>query len=495
MMATVKSCPLVDIGAPDIEALRLPAARGAPDLDRAHPHHRPGLPGRSSTRSANKWLMVLDQVGYATLEAALAPPARSSLVPLELTYLPRTTPVGHATISTGAWPSQHLIQGRSWCEVDRGRIHRVHRVSQLPHLFPVAGTVFEDLQASSLARRLRREADPADTAIVAIATKDFIPFLFGAWDTDVSVYPRTTSPLRIAGEFAGEFAIDVVFDTFTVRGAIAVAAARSALLAQASALFVAAPSAPGTWAARWLDPTPGLLGPAHVRHAMRWTLPRSWGATEPRIRHAWKRFLDARILDIDAFYVEAAHQLLSGIDAGRRIVLQSAVATDTYGHFHGPSSLQYQRALAAGIGRAEALHAAGWTVLVTSDHGGRDTPSWWRATGHTLSSGTAAVALPPALRVVLEGDHVVGYGSHADAFLSRASWSTVPPLLVPIAAIPGALRANSFHATQTPAWVVLPGPGALITDAPILRGGGGSHGGCVDAAGDLSEVDGQVPLW
>src|SRR5436190_16713815 len=50
--------------------------------------------------------MVLDQVGYGAL-CSVVPPTVAGPYPLALEYVSRTTPVGHATISTGQWPSVH----------------------------------------------------------------------------------------------------------------------------------------------------------------------------------------------------------------------------------------------------------------------------------------------------------------------------------------------------------------------------------------------------
>ena len=103
----------------------------------------------------------------------------------------------------------------------------------------------------------------------------------------------------------GGFAIDIVFDTFTPRGHAAVVDARSSLVARTSTLL-----APASWTVRWLPSTPALLGPTHVRHAMRWVIPASWGRSDPMVRRQWKLFIDEHIIDVDQLYSDIAQELI-----------------------------------------------------------------------------------------------------------------------------------------------------------------------------------------
>lgn len=440
-----------------------------------------------------KWLMVLDQVGVSQFQHTL-PNASQKAWPaprnLALSYLPRTTPVGHATISTGCWPANHQVQGRQWLSSGG----TLSNVALLPNLHPVTGTVFQQIHSNSLASKLRADAAHNTAAIIAVATKDFIPFLFGAWDTDVSVYPRTTRPDSIANGFA----IDVVFDAFTAQGDSAVQQAMGNISSLAAGLIGSG------WTTSWLPAVSGPTGGAHVRHTMRWQVPAAWGTSGAVVGRSWRSFIDAHIIDVDQFYTDVAQELLVHVDPNApQIVLQSAVATDTYGHFHGPSSTQYSTALTAGIRRAELLHNGGWSVLVTSDHGGRDTPIWWTyASGPppTVTSTTAVTLHAGA--VILEGDHVVGYGlanpGAAGPTIEKLDWQGAPASLIAVTALPQNLLANSFHPAQRPSWIVLPDDNATIMDVPRspgkTLGGGGSHGACADLLGNFSQIDGAVPL-
>jgi hypothetical protein len=437
-----------------------------------------------------KWLLVLDQVGHAAFTAALAatPGAPQGWGPhrLDLDYIPRTTPVGHATISTGLVPADHLIQGRAWFSYPSSTLPGsiLHRVEALPNTFPVAGTVFHQILNHSLARQLRAAAGE-DAIIVAAAAKNFIPFLFGAWDTDVSVYPRTIAPEA----YPSGFGIDVVFDAFTPRAHAVIPSIASQLSALAIGLVGAA------WTVRWLPVQLATLGPGHARHAMRWTVPTAWGTSLARVRSKWRQFLDPQIIAVDEFYSDVIEALLGAMSHGRvvpEIALQSCVATDSFGHWHGPSSARYATGLAAGIARAQrlSLHSA---VLVTSDHGGRDTPAWWPCAAG-VNGGTGTVTTPHSTlsllpgTPVLEGDHLVGY----------RGWRATTPVVAGKSGfvhVSPTLLLRSFHPAQMPDWIVLPGQDAMIVDvARGSAGGGGSHGACEHHA-VLSPIDGAVSLW
>lgn len=430
---------------------------------------------------------MLDQVGHTAFTTALAatPGVPSGWGPhqLDLDYIPRTTPVGHATISTGLLPADHLIQGRAWFSYPGSTLHRVE---MLPNTFPVAGTVFQKVFDHSLARQLR-VASGDDAIIVAAAAKNFIPFLFGAWDTDVSVYPRTIAPEA----HPPGFGIDVVFDAFTPRGHAVIPRIASQLSALAIGLVGT------TWTVRWLPVQLATLGPGHERHAMRWTIPAAWGTSLAQIRSKWRQFLDPHIIAVDQFYSDVLETFLGAMSHGRavpEIALQSCVATDSFGHWYGPSSAQYASGLAAGIARARRLsqHSA---VLVTSDHGGRDTPAWWPYAPTSLNGGGTGTVTRPSMRMglpsgtpVLEGDHLVGYKEP----LPKKPWILSVPDDVSHSST---LVSHSFHPTQMPYWILLPEQSAMIVDlARGNAGGGGSHGAC-EHEKELSPIDGAVPLW
>jgi hypothetical protein len=265
--------------------------------------------------------LVLDQVRHVDFVRHLATsPMRGTgwgPYPLDLDYVPRTTPVGHATISTGLLPAQHRIQGRLWFDHTRSTT-TPQRAEDVTSTFPVIGSVFEEIYKHSLARQIRYREGAAASIVVA-AAKNFIPFLFGAWDTDVSVYPRTIAPEQtLAGP-----AIEVVLDAFTPRGDAAIQRAASALLFRASSLV--GPD----WLVQWLPQQPSTLGPGHRRHVMQWQVPTTWGRSLPQSRRRWREFLDMRIVAVDEFYARTLELLLGEMNTpGTEFALQSCVATD-----------------------------------------------------------------------------------------------------------------------------------------------------------------------
>ena len=142
-------------------------------------------------------LLVLDQVSRPTLDTELATQGLGRSSPVALDYIPRTTPVGHATISTGAPPSIHRVQGRTWYEHTSLTKHEVKNAVSLVRPGPTS--TFDYLARNSLADKLRTAEVKS---VVAVAAKDFIPYLFGAWDCDVIVYPFDVFPSTLPGTLA-----------------------------------------------------------------------------------------------------------------------------------------------------------------------------------------------------------------------------------------------------------------------------------------------------
>lgn len=62
-------------------------------------------------------LLIVDQVSYSAFSEErrrLPLSALQAWHKVRLGYVPRTTPTGHATISTGLVPAEHMVQGRNW---------------------------------------------------------------------------------------------------------------------------------------------------------------------------------------------------------------------------------------------------------------------------------------------------------------------------------------------------------------------------------------------
>jgi hypothetical protein len=159
-------------------------------------------------------LVVIDQLPPNKLKqhAARYPFVRSA-TSLSLGYIPRTTPVGHATISTGSLPSRHRIQGRTWFSNNSGGLLVEHDVETL-----AAGTFDPGLhvwlQSHSLAAAVR--ARRPDAGIVVAAAKAFIPFVLGAESADLAVYPLDVKPGDVRGR--GDLRVVVRIEAFTQQG-------------------------------------------------------------------------------------------------------------------------------------------------------------------------------------------------------------------------------------------------------------------------------------
>lgn len=419
----------------------------------------------------NRALLVLDQVSRPALDRELAHQGLTPSTPVTLDYLPRTTPVGHATISTGAPPSVHRVQGRTWYE--HGALTR-HDVGQAVTLTrPNAAAPLHHLATNSLAANVR-SVDAG--SIVAVAAKDFIPFLFGAWDCDVVVYPFDVAPAPVASQ-GGAIGLSIVFVAWTASGAVALARSWAHITTTLSGMCP-----PGT-TMHAPPPSPAAALPAV--HLVTWLIPTHWGSVPASFAPAWRNYVLASADTIDDGYTTIGQTLLGHLPAPHAL-LQSCFATDAHGHASGPSSAAYTGSVAAGVLRAQRLAAAGFKVGVTSDHGGRDTP---RVAGYDRSAATIdGVALPTSSVHYKDGDHVVGYAPGS----ASAFWTSASPTLTPFT-VPAAMVARSYHPAQRPAWRVT-GDNATRIDKVGARPGGGDHGLCA-SGGTVDPIDNEVPAW
>jgi hypothetical protein len=427
-----------------------------------------------------KTLLVFDQVPPTALRSALDTSLQGDVRELSLDYVPRTTPVGHATISTGLVPSTHRIQGRSWYAV-YGLMQNLHKIDEV--VSPTPGPLFHVIQQASLARRLR---NAGSRGIVITAAKAFIPYLFGAWHSDVCVYPDSVRPLvYTTASGAKVVAMDLCFVTWTAAGHAALVAAWNDITAILATLTKLVPQTTIT-----------SFGPVPIppvfpnRHVVRWLFPLP--TVDQLVARFWAPVLGPITDDIDDFYTDLALEILRHM-AEPRVLLQSCFSTDYQGHKHGPSSTEYSTAIRRSVARAQRLHGLG-PVAVTSDHGGRDTPLCWKydASASTLDVGGPRTFTLPSARVVSDGDHLVGY-DHLSLGPQPVEFLRVTPGgLVPMT-VPAAVLQRSHHQAQVPRWLVLPSEDARITGHSITSGGG-DHGAC-EKHGGLSDIDNRVPLW
>ncbi len=423
----------------------------------------------------NKALLVFDQVSFATLTQHVAgiggAPAR-----VRLDYVPRTTPVGHATISTGMTPSQHRVQGRDWCDRS-GRPYKITEV--VGRARPPRRSWARRIVENSLAAQLRAAQV---RGVVIAAAKDFIPFLFGAWDSDVSFHPAAVSPeLLTSGPLVGRFGFNVIVDVWTNAGAAALTAVYTPLAQRLTDLAATVPQS---------DVAMFPQSNATDRRVLQWAMPTLWGSELPRVKGEWADSLPQIAGAIDDFYTDAC-LLVSQHLPEPRALLQSCFASDAAGHRDGPTSQEYSAAVSASVLRAQRVHAAGWSVAVVSDHGGRETPRTWLhrkvTIPGTIFDGATDHFLPASTTEVLSGDHVVGYGASVGAM-----YRGLDPNGMRVLTVDPQVATRSFHPQQIPAWLALP-----PADVNISKNGRtvrGNHGACHDGTG-ISDLDNEVGAW
>jgi len=421
-------------------------------------------------------LVVLDQVSCSALDHELGLRGLPLSHPVMLDYVPRTTPVGHATISTGVPPSTHRVQGRTWYEHGPLSLLKHEIGHAVTHRRPVPPDPLHVIGASNLAGRLRGDGM---ASIVAVAAKDFIPFLFGAWDCDVVVYPFDVMPGRLPG---GGLGLSIVFVAWTSAGHGALSGAWPAIAAQLAAM---APVGATT-----STPAPAALTSLPHVHVATWQLPASWGTAKLSYAPHWRTYLMASANMLDDGYTDIAQRLLARLPQPRAH-LQSCFSTDAYGHASGPGMPDHVGSVARGVARALRLAGKGYKVGVTSDHGGRLTPN---VAAYDPAAATIAGTALPVGHHYKDGDHVVGYSFAPGRAPSGPPrfWVSTPAGLAPFT-VPSHMTVRSYHAQQRPAWKV---SGDLSTRVAGLasRGGGGDHGLC-ETGGFVAAIDNEVPAW
>lgn len=330
------------------------------------------------------------------------------------------------------------------------------------------------IEGRSLAARIRRKEPRA--GIVAVAGKDFIPFLFGGNLLDIGVYPPSILP-EPSGTLPGWYRIRVFLRAGSQVGLDA--------LVQNE---------------RWISRLSGRIANhlvAGSRIATSWrghTLRVEWLFPNPpgqSFTKTWRTVMAAKAHAVDQFYHRLGRHLVERLACrGRRFFIQSWFSTDTYGHVRGNRHRLYQVALEEAVSAALRLHADGYSVVVTSDHGGTHLRQPLYYDSPPPSAETPAgvpIPLPRANEVVHSGDHLVGYESQAGP-LRAHYWdgTAVQPLQ-----LPPHQMARSHGAGMEPSWLLLPTVGERFTGP---RGGPGGDHGAAEENGRISDVDNEVPL-
>jgi hypothetical protein len=423
-----------------------------------------------SPNGGAKALIVIDQVGYDQLKPHLKDlPTGAHVVPLRLGYIPRTTPVGHTTISTGKLPFEHRVQGRVWFKRIGGAL-----LPQDIDTLPIGSfdTVHRtELFDGCLARTIRRHNREA--RIVTVAAKAFIPFLIGGTDSDVLLYPTDTKP-QLDDE--GNWRVIVRVHPRTSAGVESVRRKHRWVLQQVKDLV------------KRHDPKGDVTG--------------SWDPDDPTVYEIdWvlspefpvRKFKDV-VLDygwtFDEAYARVGNELLDDLEGDApKFFLQSWFSTDMVGHLVGNSDPRYAAAVKHALLHVETLHRAGYLVVATSDHGGRCTSEVLLfEDGKATDPAGIPIELPSGAQVVRSGDHLVGYELAAPRDLVVESWDGSRRRSVTLQ--PGISQA-SFASDQAPSWLLLPKLHQRYAEK--REKGGGDHGACAHDD-TLSDVDDVVPL-
>lgn len=323
-----------------------------------------------------KVFLVIDQLPASTFKAGIHR--------LKLPFIPRTTPVGHATLSMGALPHVHGVQGREWYRNVGGTL-----VQQKIDALPTATTP-PGWRPKTLAAKLRSNGA---SGIVISAAKAFLPFLFGAWDADVAVYPTTIAPSPVAAGGPQPKLLVVRAKPFTQAGDFALRSSVTQLLTLFQTLaLLAAPSSIVT--SRWHS--------SGAFEILWWV--------DDLTKAAWATLVDAHGPAIDTFYTDATLELLQHL-GNSAVHVQSWFSTDFRGHRHGVGSKSYLQAVGAALSTLRRLQGQASIVVATSDHGGRLTPQKIdfdsrQPAPRAVTRGTSQVALPSAQHVVMSGDHL-----------------------------------------------------------------------------------------
>jgi hypothetical protein len=443
--------------------------------------------------------MIIDQLpSDAFREASAILNNIHHLGNLSLDYLPRTTPCGHATISLGVPPSEHRIQGREWCETKGGQClkHDIEAlaISQFDDSVNFDSEIQEGLQRSALLCKIR-ERHP-DSSLVAVAAKAMIPFL----TADVSVFPTSVVPVR-RSESGRPSSVPPPSRgdpySFVVRLFAGTDAGRRLLQDPQTQAFLNKETE--NLSSFVEDSRVELYSDAASVLDAHWVLPQSWnGYNRITVIDRWRnRVVLPHGPRIDEYYTTLGKYLLDRLAGRPQLLVQSWFSTDFAGHHYGVTSAQYGEALSRALRQASQL-ATSFIVVGTSDHGGRDTPhhllcDFDRDPCSIRNRNNLVVQLPQANHVFLSGDHVVGWGDNSNDHgvrLLQCSWS---PELQPVIAEASILE-RSFHPTQRPLWLLLPG----VEERYVKRMGkspaGGDHGAYA-YNGVVGTADNEVPLF
>jgi hypothetical protein len=454
--------------------------------------------GANSVQMTRKALVILDQVPASELARLVVggDGVAWSVGAARLEFIPRTTPVGHATISSGRLPRSHRVQGRRWYSAGRTR-HDVDTLQRYPlpaassHIDPA---IAHDMDRTCVAQALRDDDGPRwRRPIVAASGKGFVTFMLGGRAADVLIFPYSTVP---TDDGLGDYRLVLGILAQSNEGQDAI---RSAARAVGRAFQAFGQRVP------WLVLQDlGVKAGGYVGLELHWVVPRSWhsssnpGQGARAVKRAWIQAMDPYWSHVDDLIQEIALNVLVELErlyAADGVALLSRFSTDTFGHLYGVGSPAYVVALQQSVQAVEQLARLQFNVAMTSDHGGRPTAQAIRFDERLRTTiPPMPLPMPPAVvELFRSGDHLVGYSD----MLSRVAGPTIEcwdGQALRSIQLPASLLAASFHPGQTPACLLVPEQTYRFSEGGPAQGGGDHGCGIAGSSPAPTVVDGEVPI-
>lgn len=419
---------------------------------------------------SRKALIIIDHLParvFHGMREELAVPA--VVGELELGFIPRTTPVGHATISTGRLPCDHRVQGRRWYvrtgdEIEREDVEVLQVVP--PPGYRLSGLIQTALEEESIGACIRAQGN---APIVAAAGKGFLPFLLGGRAADVLIYPFSVQP---EADGLGGYRLVVGVVAQTKSGYQALNAVEQQLRNSFEILTAEVGLFTYEWVTRKTEDYEKQYRQPCDRDVqvleLHWVVPEDWYSAEKNdedresaVTLRWRNAMSPYWVRVDDEYERLSLKILEELERIRNtdgVLLQSRFSTDTFGHRYGVEAEEYLSSVRASLQAVDRLVSAGFTVAVTSDHGGRPTPYLVRFDEDNRRTDPE-IAMPEHCdlkELFRSGDHLVGYHSSANGSPEALWWNgtmkqavLLNPAVVKASFIPSRCRTGSFCLLRT----------------------------------------------
>lgn len=442
-------------------------------------------------------LMIIDQVNFEGFNK-LFKSQFAEVSPVSLDYVPRVTPVGHATISLGSPPSDHGVHGRRWWvssygqggfECDLDKYNRPDFDNNLKN-YIIDNSLINKIKGNF------KKKENVKVATVIVAAKAFIPFLFGAEKSDIFAFPPFVAPMY--DKKNNKFYISVVFCAKSDEGKKVLRDSKLDIFKYWKKLIYHIE--PGNGYAAYQSRVNNDL-------ELQWVLDSSCGG-KPDISSYFHSLMKKYSPVVDDYYAFVGDLLLSRLEREYlnkyskclALLVQSWFSTDTLGHAFGIESDEYKVGLQLAMSTAQDRVEQGYSVAITSDHGGSALrrPLQFRKKSQLVESesqGMYMLKLPSADKVFECGDHLVGFNKKGVVSNVRVLYEDRLSGWLDVGGVTDAIKMRSFSKSYMPLWLVLPKSERFYSHAiaktPKVNPKG-DHGASVEH-GVLSKCDNVVP--